>query len=374
MANKDLHIKPFDSGTIAKLEIFEDYAQAWIPTFVMRGDSHIHIFDFFSGPGYDCNNVAGSPIRLLSKINEQLGNILNKGTKIIVHLNEFEPKKKIQNKFNLLQKNCETFLQEHSKFKYFLTVKYYNKDAAELFDELLPIIAKYPSLVYLDQNGIKFISPAYLNQLEKLRTTDFLFFVSSSYFKRYGNTPEFQQVLKFKPEELRKAAHTNMHKVVLEKLKSNLSERSQLKLFPYSIKKGTNIFGIIFGATHYRAVDKFLSIGWRKNEINGEADYDIDEDISKSQLEMFGSRKLTKIEKFRNELESHITKGTITNNKEALLFTYETGNYYRYANELLKDLKKQKKVFYEGSTPGISYDNVFNKKKQRVVSYRLKPN
>ncbi len=43
---KDLHEEPFDDTTIAKLEIFEDYAKAWIPTFVMYGEPVICIFDF----------------------------------------------------------------------------------------------------------------------------------------------------------------------------------------------------------------------------------------------------------------------------------------------------------------------------------------
>ena len=38
MATIDLHSKPFDESTITKLEIFEDYAKAWIPTFVMQKD------------------------------------------------------------------------------------------------------------------------------------------------------------------------------------------------------------------------------------------------------------------------------------------------------------------------------------------------
>jgi hypothetical protein len=53
MGYKDLHEEPFDESTIAKLEIFEDYAQAWIPTFVMQGIPTINIFDFFAGTGYD---------------------------------------------------------------------------------------------------------------------------------------------------------------------------------------------------------------------------------------------------------------------------------------------------------------------------------
>ena len=68
MPYKDLHDKAFDEATIAKLEIFEDYAQAWIPTFVMQSIPTICIFDFFAGTGYDKNGVAGSPIRILEKI------------------------------------------------------------------------------------------------------------------------------------------------------------------------------------------------------------------------------------------------------------------------------------------------------------------
>lgn len=33
MANKNLHEKPFDEATLLKLEIFEQYLTAWLPTF-----------------------------------------------------------------------------------------------------------------------------------------------------------------------------------------------------------------------------------------------------------------------------------------------------------------------------------------------------
>ena len=101
MAHKDLHDKPFDEGTIAKLEIFEDYARAWIPAFVMQGFSTICVFDLFAGTGYDKTGVAGSPIRIMEKIKEQIGYIFQKKVRVVVYLNEFEPDKKEQKKFAL---------------------------------------------------------------------------------------------------------------------------------------------------------------------------------------------------------------------------------------------------------------------------------
>ena len=76
MPYKDLHEEPFDESTIAKLEMFENYAQEWIPTFVMKSAPKICIFDFFAGTGYDKTRAAGSPIRILNKIKEQIGNIV----------------------------------------------------------------------------------------------------------------------------------------------------------------------------------------------------------------------------------------------------------------------------------------------------------
>ena len=368
MGYKDLHSKPFDESTLSKLKIFEDYAEAWLPPFVMSGMQQIHIFDLFAGPGYDVNGIPGSPIRILKKIVEQLGNILKQKTQITLHLNEFEPNKNDQRKYELLKEYCLRFVGEHEKLKYFLSLKFYNEDAGLLLKKLLPKIKNYPSLVFLDQNGIKFISDQYLTELESINTTDFLFFGSSSYFKRFGMTAEFQNVLKFSEKELSEIEWANIHRVIVDKLKENLSPDSQLKLYPFSIKKGANIYGIIFGATHPLAVDKFLNISWRKNKQNGEANFDIDDDASKNQGDLF-SKKLTKIEKFKRELKEKIIEGSITDNKEAIEFTYETGNSRKIANTYLRELKKDGSIDYKGRTPGVTYDNVFKKKK--IVNYNV---
>ncbi|MDR0510193.1 MAG: three-Cys-motif partner protein TcmP [Rikenellaceae bacterium] len=192
MPGKDLHSQPFDEGTITKLKIFENYAKEWIPTFVMSGSvKEIWIFDFFAGTGYDLNGVAGSPIRILQQIKNQIGNIPKKGTKINVYFNEFE-----KEKYNLLEESCKQFLSNNPELERGgLEVHYRNADFAELFPEAIEIIQEYPSLVYLDQNGMKFLSDKYFLELEKTKTTDFLFFLSSSYFWRFGNEKAFKDNL-----------------------------------------------------------------------------------------------------------------------------------------------------------------------------------
>lgn len=371
MGSKNIHIEPFDKGTITKLEIFEDYAQAWIPTFVMQPHvAEIHIFDFFSGPGYDSENVPGSPIRILGKINEHYGNIMASKTRIVLHLNEYEPNKKKQDKFELLKENCQNFLDKNPKFKYFLTLNFYNENAEELFFKLIPTISKYPSIVYLDQNGVKFISQEYINQLEKLKTTDFLYFVSSSFFKRYGKTEEFKKALEIDVAELEAEEYRNMHRLVLNKMNSRLPAKTELKLFPFSIKKNANIYGIVFGAKKYAAVHKFLTIAWKRNELNGEADFDIDEDNKKNQLTFFEGKRMTKIEKFQADLESKLLGKASVTNKVVLIYTYQCGHIPKHAEEVLKRLKKQGKLNYDTKTPYLTYENVF--RKNNIITYTIK--
>lgn len=154
MAVKDLHEKPFDQGTIAKLEIFEDYAEAWVPTFVMKGRPVICIFDFFAGTGYDKTGVPGSPIRILEKIKPHVIPIFQNKVQVHIYLNEYEPEKKEQRKFELLKKSCEEYLKQNPDLGRAVKIHYHNEDCETLFPKLLPKIDKYPSLVYLTKMGL----------------------------------------------------------------------------------------------------------------------------------------------------------------------------------------------------------------------------
>lgn len=367
----DHHKKPFDEGTIAKLEIFEDYAQAWIPVFLKRIDvKEIAIFDFFSGIGYDIDGVAGSPIRLLSKIKEQIGLIFQSKTKIHLHLNEFEPNKISQPKFEKLKESCMEFLNKNKDVGRAIEIHFHNKDAEQLFEELIPIIKQNPSLIYLDQNGVKFLSESVLLKLEKLHQTDFLYFISSSYFKRFHM--EFKAMLGIDMEIVKTHPYKFIHRVVVDKIKSVFPNNSNLKIYPFSIKKPTNpnIYGILFGAKHPLAVDKFLSISWKKNPINGDANFDIDDDINnKISYDLFEGKKTTKKEKFNINLKERVLSGEIANNRLALEYAYSEGHIPSHAADLLKELKKQKYIDYDAKTPLVTYENVY--KKNIILQYKL---
>lgn len=366
MPGKNIHDKPFDEGTITKLDLFQLYAREWLPTFVMSQRKQVYIFDFFAGPGYDENNVPGSPIRILSEIKGQINNIITNGTRVDVFFNEYDRKK-----YSQLEAACKDFLIDYPELKQeYVKIHMYNEDFEVLYNKLYQFIGQQPSLVYLDQNGVKFISDKYFIGISGKPQTDFLYFLSSSYFVRFGNTPEFRQIVpQADIEEIKVKPYKYIHNEILNYLRSKLPQDSVVRLYPFTIKKPKGVYGIIFGASHIRAADKFLRTAWGINEVNGAANFDIDDDSDKDQLVLFGEQPIKKIDAFKKSLRKGILSGIITNNKEAFDFTIDKGHIGTHAMEEIKKMKKENLITFAAKSPKVNYEAVYQA--NDIVQYQI---
>lgn len=369
MGSKNLHNKPFDEGTLKKLEIFELYTKEWLPTFVMSNAECIYIFDFFAGTGFDMNDAPGSPIRILKQIKGQIGNIFHQGTKIYLIFNEYD---KI--KCDKLKIACDSYINGDNDLKRAKDNKNLNytvlqEDFKDLFPKWIECINKYPSLVFLDQNGVKFTSDEYFMPLVKSHNTDFLYFISSSYVRRFGGTEEFSKVISYDSTRAENEPLSWIHRNILDDLRKRIPKGNSTKLYPFTIRKNGNIYGLVFGASHPRAVDKFLATVWKENSINGEANFDIDNDLSKKQLDLFSPRKLTKIEKFQQDLREKIKLKQLVTNKDIYDYTLEQGHIPSHAVEEMKKMKKEGLIDFKRS-PLITYEQVY--KKGNIITFDIK--
>lgn len=65
---KNINSKPFDEGTLLKLDIFRKCFREWYPVFVHDPfTKYVCVFDMFAGSGYDSAKNQGSPIILLDE-------------------------------------------------------------------------------------------------------------------------------------------------------------------------------------------------------------------------------------------------------------------------------------------------------------------
>lgn len=370
---RNIHEKPFDEETLIKLEIFETYTKEWLPTMIMsRPGKAICIFDFFAGPGCDIKGTYGTPLRILKQIEGQYPNIKDKKVTVCVWFNE-----KNEKKYQQLEKTVETYIINSSlltELKHLNLIRYNitKQDFANLFHEVKNIISEFPTLAILDQNGIKFTSDEYFTFLCQTTGTDFLYYLSSSYFVRFGKEKAFTMNLKLDIDKARSQPYKYIHESVLEQLKERIPLKSEVKLYPFTIKRNANIYGIIFGASHIRAVDKFLKTAWKMNKENGSANFDINDDIIHGQPNLFGEEMHipTKIELFQKKLQEKILSGRIKTNADAYQYTMDEGHITEHATERIRQMKRDGLITYDARSPLISYDEVH--KNKRIIEFKLK--
>ena len=113
---------------------------------------------------------------------------------------------------------------------------------------------------------------------------------------------------------------TNVHRIVANAYREWLPDGLQYYLGSFSIRKGSNVYGLIFGSGHPLGIDKFLKVAWKKG---GDANFDIDKDgFDPNQPSLPGFSKSTKIEVFEKEVEQAVLLDRHLNtNKDVYLLT-----------------------------------------------------
>jgi three-Cys-motif partner protein len=350
---KDIHKSVFDEGTLTKLAILREYIKSWFPVF-LRDQKHfwerIQIYDFFAGEGSDIIGTNGSPIIILEELRKYCPTIKERNLKVDLVFNEFKTIK-----YNKLTTTVQKFLSEcrlsgncpcddSTECPFNFSTE--NKDFTVLFNELYPEMkrtSKMPKFMFLDQNGIKFINRDIFSKLISLERTDFLFFISSSFAKRFAEVPEFMEYLKVSRQEFESSKPYDCHRVILKYYKSLIPLYKNYYLAPYSIRKPNNgnIYGLIFGSNSPFGLEKFLTTAWKLDKHTGEANFNIDNDpIIQGDISLFPEDNvIKKVELFKNSIIEFL-KETPRTNKEVYLFTLESGFIPPHTIEILKELQR----------------------------------
>ena len=177
-----------------------------------------------------------------------------------------------------------------------------------------------PSLVFIDQNGVKHITKAVFEVLTQADTTDFLFFTASSFKWRFGDllAPEIAF-----PDQV---SYLEVHRVLAD-LYRDWAPRN-FYIGHFSIKKAPNIYGLIFGSQHWRGLQKFLEIAWKLDAQCGEADYELEQDTDQAVIDFeFGGMvfKKRKVEIFQDKLLDLISAGKLKTDEAVVLHCLVNG-------------------------------------------------
>jgi three-Cys-motif partner protein len=299
---RDLHRKPFNEGTLVKLSLFRSFITAWLSVFVKSEritKRKVRIFDFFCGPGEDPTGQKGSPVSILETLKGLAAPIRNVGYEVDVYFNDLDADKVIELKEVLARRK----LLEGPYKLHFST-----RDFEEAFDSLYGQMRDSANLLLLDQHGFRFFNKEIFKKIRTLPFTDTLVFMAASYVLRFKDEPEIKQHLEAQKIFAEHTPYHQVHRAIVEYYRSLVPSTERYFLAPFSLRSGSYIYGVIFGSTNLKGLEKFLENAWKVDPLRGEADYDIDrEGLVVGQTEMFAEMsKPKKTQLFEQQFEAEL--------------------------------------------------------------------
>lgn len=305
---KDFYENRFDDATQVKLKIFQRYIREWLPVFMTRNrdnrrqKTRINIFDFFAGRGQDAAGNPGSPLIIVEEIKNYCAarKALKADMAVSMVFNDIEESHIEDLKRHVSEKACEQPCCH---------VEYSSLPFNEVLPRHLPAMKDRSSanLVIMDQFGIKEITPDVVRMLAQCGATDILFFISTSFIRRFIETPEIGKKFDLSVEKLKSQQYGVIHRYLCDHYREKLGDTSYY-LAPFSIQKGSNIYGVIFGSSNLLGLEKFLNVCWKLDSVTGEANYNIDGDFSWNRPPSLfeDMNKIRKIDLFEKDLREYI--------------------------------------------------------------------
>lgn len=363
---KDFHEQPFNPETLTKLELFRLYISSWLPVFLhttKARPSRIQIFDFFAGPGTDSEGTPGSPLIAAEEISNALQIAEGKDIPPVrLYLNEYKKKnfEVLKNKTALQIRQMNPSLHIHLSQKEFQDA--FREQEANIKD---PHTANF---VFLDQFGIKEMTQEVFLSLTTSKRTDFIFFISSSIVNRFKEDPNITRYIpKLSQKHWEKMDGDQINRILLERYRTwlPLGYINTYFLSAFSLKKGANVYGLIFGSGHPLGMDKFLTAAWQMDPLTGEANFDIDQDgIDLQSPYIFAEmNKSTKLLSFERKLEKLLSEKQFRTNHDLYIYGLRNGMLSKHVKDVVDQMQKSKK--FPKQQLNISY-NAWKKHPQTI--------
>ena len=374
--SKDINKSKFTQETQTKLEIFSECFREWFPVFLHNPYmNQIHVYDFFAGSGTDSDGEPGSPLLLLSEARGEncsfCSTLRGKNKPVVFHFNEKMKEKAVALCEAVARhiKNCEKNCLSTCTFSCPDPTQVAFKDA--FHDSSFKAILNNPNyakFVLLDQYGFSQVDVEIFSRLILAPATDFIFFISSSYIKRFKDHPSTKQYFDTTKITFDESRPQDCHRQIADYFQSLVSSRKEYYLHSFTIQKGGNYLGLIFGSNHTLGMEKFLKVCWGKDPNSGESNCNIDGDWENGTL-FRQQGKSNKRESVKKELRENILRKEITTSVNGLKHSLQKRCLPSLFIEVIKEMEKAGEVSLscvDGSKPSYAATNIHKVKEFQI--------
>lgn len=356
---KNINSSEYTEETMLKLDIFRKCFREWYPVFLHAPHiTHLFIYDMFAGSGKDAIGNYGYPLILLQEARgenkQHCKHLYNIGKPIVV----FGFNEKIRDKSIELQQNIKTeqsACQEHCEYSSCPFINNIHVGAYD-FQELIQneqvnnVLSNksYGKFVLLDQYGFKQINDEVFLKLINSPKTDFIFFIASSFIKRFKKLGAVTTYFHDNSIVFDESKPKECHRAITRYFRSLIPTDKEYYLHSFTIQKGSNYYGLIFGSNHTLGMEKFLKVCWSEDPLAGESNCNINNDYEIGSL-FYNPTYSNKKRDVSNIVKSKIINKEITSNIEGLKFVLSLGCEPKLFVDIVKELIAQNIVEIDGT-------------------------
>lgn len=359
MAKKDINKAEFTEETKLKLDIFRQCFREWYPVFVHNPYiSHIFVYDMFAGSGKDTKMNPGSPIILFQEARgdkkQHCKSLLKRNAAYITFgFNELDSEKRKELEYNLSSElsSCQAQCAE-TTCPFENAFHFGSQDFSSLIrNKRLNLILsnpKFAKFILLDQYGFKQINDEVFLRLINSPTTDFIFFVASSFIKRFKDLPAVTAYFNKNKITFNETQPKECHKVITDYFRSLIPADMNYYLHSFTIQKGSNYYGLIFGSGHSLGMEKFVKVCWKHDGQAGESNCNLYNDFEPGTL-FYDSNHPNKKNQVFQDIKDRILRAEIIDNISGLDYALKCGCEPKLFVEVMDSLLKDNKVRIVGT-------------------------
>lgn len=358
MLKQDINNKPYDEATKLKLDIFRKCFREWFPVFAYnKMVDKIYIYDMFAGSGTDTEGNSGSPLILIEEAIGENGKYCEKifkdKKKTVIFgfneknqekeklLKELIAKKYAQCKLSCILENCI-----YSNNTYFRAVPF-----SEILNSvnLNSILADKHSakFILLDQYGFSQITNDVFLKLVKAHTTDFIFFISSSFIKRFKEQDAVAKYFDTQRIKFEESRPNECHRIIADYFRELLPDNVEYYINHFTIRKHSNYYGLIFGTSHSLGMEKFVKVCWQEDPLSGESNCNINNDFDRDSL-FYNSEETSRKSRIKELVQTKILNGDFVDNIKGLKWVLSQGCEPKLFIDVMNNLIKEHKIKIEG--------------------------
>ena len=351
---KDINKNIFSEETLLKLGIFAECFREWFPVFINdRYTKGIFIIDFFAGSGKDINGNLGSSLLLLKESRgtncEYCNAISNNGKKVYFAFNENKKDKLSELKTNIISfmDNCikENCRENKCIYSYANFGQYDFKDVFYNDQIFINALAnnELAKFVLLDQYGFKQVDEDVFLRLVNSPRTDFIFFISSSFIKRFKEHEHTKKYIDTERIPFDDSNPKECHRLIANYYERLVPQNKEYYIHHFTIKKKGNYLGLIFGTNHSLGMEKFLKVCWKIDQYSGESDFNIDNDEPVDSL-FYTGETTNKKDKVKCKIKEKVLAREISDNIQGLKYALKNRCLPDVFVSVIQELEKNKLI------------------------------